>query len=466
MHRGKGTGMLRLGEGHDAHTHLTPDECPPAAPLSGRNDPLVLRVKRYLNKLPFRLSMGDGVALNGAVMLALDSPQFKSTQVAAEEAPGMKVYLAQNDPGHYKMMRKRRAAHANVAVLHHGDYSTLTVMTGPRTVAFDCADYMCTWEKVRNTFVERVKTGIYADGAIVRITVHGGRGKGDHAHDNPMKMILTFAKECVGSGYAVTLLPTNQWHHTAKSLSAFLDIPETYVKDYYLTYNRMVNVLFKVNIVFNPVPANILRVPSLHDFVEGSRVRKRFGDCWFHGRVQEIVEPVAKRAAPCGAAEELLVHVRYDDGDREDYSLEDLAAGALEKIETRGADLARGHGHIASVGRKRCAPNDAGVEPTTPPCGRPGLPRVRAAPLGRPTSLPTAVTAGRRHLGGEAAALLDVHELRTQFRSLFGVSTPSNNRDWLVSRIAGVGRSKAVELNRGVKRRRLGSGHCIVVSAQ
>jgi hypothetical protein len=96
----------------------------------------------------------------------LDDHNFQSTKSIINK--NISVYLAQNDKNTYNKMLKNKPENATV---HFGDYKMLNDMK-IKNVVIDHADFCSTAsEKVYETLRERFVKGMYADTAILRITV-------------------------------------------------------------------------------------------------------------------------------------------------------------------------------------------------------------------------------------------------------------------------------------------------------
>lgn len=98
--------------------------------------------------------------------LVLDDHNFQSTKSIDDK--NINVYLAQHDEKTYKKMVKNKPENATV---HLGDYRMLNDMK-IKNVVIDHADFCSTAsENVYATLRERFVNGMYADTAILRITV-------------------------------------------------------------------------------------------------------------------------------------------------------------------------------------------------------------------------------------------------------------------------------------------------------
>lgn len=90
-----------------------------------------------------------------------------------------------------KTMKKRKGM-----TVIHGDFSELTNRVQPGSVVLDNADFCCGWEKTRECMFERLRSNVYADKAIVRMTL-SARGSKQSVDDFTNQVLFEYA--CIGS---------------------------------------------------------------------------------------------------------------------------------------------------------------------------------------------------------------------------------------------------------------------------
>lgn len=131
--------------------------------------------KLACNEVVAKLALKHVVVKSDSTILALDDEHFQSTQ--SVELLETRVELAQHDKVIYERMKKREPAYASVVL---GDYSMLNCW---RNVIVDHADFCCGLDKAIDTLIPRFRLGVYADKAILRLTVCA-RGSRDHKNQH------------------------------------------------------------------------------------------------------------------------------------------------------------------------------------------------------------------------------------------------------------------------------------------
>ena len=119
--------------------------------------------KLACNEVVAKLALKHVLVKSDSTILALDDEHFQSTQ--SLELLETRVELAQHDTVIFKKMKEREPAYANVTL---GDYSMLNCW---RNVIVDHADFCCGLDKAIHTLIPRFRSGVYADKAILRLTV-------------------------------------------------------------------------------------------------------------------------------------------------------------------------------------------------------------------------------------------------------------------------------------------------------
>ena len=187
--------------------------------------------KRWLNELVPVVARRAGVDAPSA--LVLDAPAFSSTRKLPR---GVCAYVAQHDPTHLREMRK--SVPRNVRLLHAGDYSQLDRHVPPRSVGIDHADFCSSWSRARDIMIERLWNNVYADRAIVRLTVCARNG-GKTDEQTVDEILEDYARGAIGSEYSVVALPVGLWDKEG----AWQDPQALYVA----YAPRMINLLFYIS---------------------------------------------------------------------------------------------------------------------------------------------------------------------------------------------------------------------------
>lgn len=215
--------------------------CP--SKLQGNPDKVF--VNNCVNRLA-QMTVPKAMRANG-VVLALDDTDLLSSRAAVQKFPELgRVLLAQHNMETFKSQNEQvKQIKKSRIELEFGDYSQLDGKTSnTRSVFIDQADTCCTWNNIADTLCDRLHKNVYADRAVVRITVStrsrhrlAQNKRGDQAIAD---IIAEYTRAAVGTGYCVQPVPVVAW---TKKKERFTNDDEAL---YYAYWPSMATVIFLV----------------------------------------------------------------------------------------------------------------------------------------------------------------------------------------------------------------------------
>lgn len=155
------------------------------------NDSLVRCYERYIGE-----SHGN--------VFVLDDAGFGSTNAISKQFPFLNIKIAQNDKNEFDKMKSKKI------FIIHDDYSALDKLVPDGSVVIDNADFCCGWVNVRDTILNRLRSKIYADRAILRLTV-SARGSKKTMDDFTSDILCELYQACFDTEYSIKPLTIRQW---------------------------------------------------------------------------------------------------------------------------------------------------------------------------------------------------------------------------------------------------------------
>ena len=140
-------------------------------------------------------------------VFVLDDAGFGSTNAISKHFPKLNVKIAQHDKNEFDKMK---SAKKRTTFIIHDDYSALDKLVPNGSVVIDNADFCCGWVTVRDTILNRLRSKIYADRAILRLTV-SARGSKKTMDDFTSDIICEMYQACFDTEYSIKPLTIRQW---------------------------------------------------------------------------------------------------------------------------------------------------------------------------------------------------------------------------------------------------------------
>jgi hypothetical protein len=147
----------------------------------------------------------DGVAC------VLDAEDWGTTRsIARQIGYGLRIALAQRCPKAYSSMERHLVKMRNVKRLVKGDYTGLNALLKAGEVTLDHADFCSSWKKERASILERLKLGLYAKLALIRVTVCS-RCNTDTDVDTVRAIVQDLRQAAKKGGYRVKAIKVKDW---------------------------------------------------------------------------------------------------------------------------------------------------------------------------------------------------------------------------------------------------------------
>lgn len=182
------------------------------------DDPVKHAMNRACAAL-LRLVVGNGYG-EGTVVLVLDTRYWPSTRTVLDAVPGAFVYAAQHDDDEYAAMTSCMSPQS---CLVPGDYGTLDELVACRypaaAVRLDVADFCASWSSVKDCILKRLRGPLYADTAVLRLTVCARNGRATDA-ETISDVIRDVTEAAHEGGRNATVLPCGVWSTDDESCAA------------------------------------------------------------------------------------------------------------------------------------------------------------------------------------------------------------------------------------------------------